>query len=209
MSKIIIKNLVLGGVATNVYFAMNPDTKELLLVDPADDFTAIDMQVARMGGKPAAILLTHGHFDHMLAADECRKHYGIKIYAHKAETAVLEDPGVNLSASWAEPCILKPDAAVVDDEVIKLAGYSIKVLHTPGHTVGSVCYYVESEQVLFSGDTLFAQSYGRTDFLTSSSRDMSSSIKRLLSELPEHTEVYPGHNMATTIAVEKRYNPLA
>ncbi|MDD3278099.1 MAG: MBL fold metallo-hydrolase [Lachnospiraceae bacterium] len=209
MSKIEIKNLVLGSVSTNCYFAMNPDTKELIIIDPADRFMDIDRQVMKMGGKPVAVLLTHGHYDHILAAEKCREKYHIPVYAHYFEESVLANAEVNLSAAWDMPYTIKPDVTVKDQEVLKLAGYEIKVLHTPGHTTGSVCYYIETEQTLFSGDTLFAQSYGRTDFPTSSSRDMKTSIRRLLTELPDQTRVYPGHNEETSIAVEKRYNPLA
>ena len=209
MAKIMVRSLVLGMVATNCYFVMNQETKEMLLIDPADDLEAIDQQVLKMGGKPVAILLTHGHFDHILAAADCREKYQIPVYAHQLEQEVLERSKYNLSSRWSDAYSMKADHLAVDKEELELGGFQIQVLHTPGHTQGSVCYYFPVEGMLFSGDTLFAQSYGRTDFPTSSMSDMQSSITRLLSTLPEATEVYPGHNESTSISIEKRYNPLA
>lgn len=209
MAKIMVRSLVLGMVATNCYFVMNQETKEMLLIDPADDLEAIDQQVLKMGGKPVAILLTHGHFDHIMAAADCREKYQIPVYAHQLEQEVLEQSEYNLSSHWLNAYSMKADHLAADKEELELGGFQIQVLHTPGHTQGSVCYYFPVESMLFSGDTLFAQSYGRTDFPTSSMSDMQSSITRLLSTLPEATEVYPGHNESTSIAIEKRYNPLA
>lgn len=115
----------------------------------------------------------------------------------------------NLSGSWASAHVLLADQWVCDGKKLDLAGFSIEVFHTPGHTAGSCCYYLPEEEVLFSGDTLFAQSVGRTDFPTGSGADMQASVKRLLKELPETTRVCPGHNEETTIGYEKRYNPFA
>lgn len=199
MAKIEIRNLVLGMVATNCYFVKNTESGEMLLVDPADNFEAIRQQVLKMCGKPVAVLLTHGHFDHIMAAADCRKEWNIPVYAHKLEQEVLNSAGVNLSGQWMSPYTMTADRTVEDMDELCLAGFDIQVLHTPGHTQGSVCYYLKAEQVLFSGDTLFAQSYGRTDFPTSSMRQMQSSIGRILSELPEETVVYPGHNESTSI----------
>ena len=209
MAEMKVQNLVLGMVATNCYFLLNTDTKELILVDPADESEAIEEKVRALEGMPVAILLTHGHFDHMLAADELRKKYQIPVYVHELDETVLEDASLNLSGLWSSSFTMKADKQLKDAEVFRLAGFEIQVLHTPGHTVGSACYYFPEQKVLMSGDTLFCQSYGRTDFPTSSTRDMRASIQRLLRELPEDTAVYPGHEMATTIAMEKRYNPLA
>lgn len=209
MAEIIVQNLVLGMVATNTYFLMNPETKEMLLVDPADEAGAIEQKVSAMGGTPRAVLLTHGHYDHMLAADEVRKKYGIQVYAHELEEQVLENPSLNLSGFWSSPYSMKADCLVKEGDVLRLAGWEIHVMHTPGHTLGSVCYYFPEQKILMSGDTLFCESYGRTDFPTSSARDMQNSIKRLLRELPEDTAVYPGHQCSTSIDMEKRFNPLA
>ena len=209
MAKIMVRSLVLGMVATNCYFVMNQETEEMLLIDPADDLEAIDQQVLKMGGKPVAILLTHGHFDHIMAAADCREKYQIPVFAHQLEQEVLEQSEYNLSSRWSKAYSMKADHLAADKEELELGGFQIQVLHTPGHTQGSVCYYFPVEGMLFSGDTLFAQSYGRTDFPTSSMSDMQSSITRLLSTLPEATEVYPGHNESTSISIEKRYNPLA
>lgn len=209
MKNLDIESLVLGGVQTNCYLLMHRDTKELLIVDPADEFFRIEQKIAAMGGKPAAVLLTHGHYDHMLAADEARRAYGVKVYAHELEEEVLSDPVKNLSGLWAAAHTMRADVTVKDREELSIAGFAIRVLHTPGHTQGSVCYYFPEERALISGDTLFAQSVGRTDFPTSDVRKMRQSVRMLLETLPADTRVFPGHMGDTTIGYEKRYNPFA
>ena len=104
---------------------------------------------------------------------------------------------------------MKADRLLKHGDELHLADFGVRVLHTPGHTVGSACYYFQEQKALMSGDTMFFRSYGRTDFPTSSMLDMKKSIRRLLQELPDDTIVYPGHEMSTTIAMEKKYNPLA
>ena len=215
MGRMRIESLILGMIATNVYFVMNVDTKEMLIVDPAASADKINEKIARMQGHPVAILLTHGHYDHFGAAAEVRSHYQgsdgkpIPVICEEEEQVVLSDPEANTSPMHGVSATLKADRYVKDGDVLHLAGFEIRVMHTPGHTIGGACYYFPEEHALFSGDTLFCESYGRTDFPTGSSRDMEQSIHRLLSELPEDTDVYPGHEYTTTIAREKRYNPLA
>ena len=204
-----IEWMVLGMVSTNTYLVKNQDTGELLIIDPADAAGRIQEKIGRMEGRPAAILLTHGHFDHMLAADALRSAYDIPVYACIQEKDLLKNARYNLSASWASPHVMEADRYLADGETFREAGFEIRLLHTPGHTEGSCCYYLPEEAVLFSGDTLFAGSVGRTDFPTSSGADMRKSLQRLLSELPSDTRVCPGHGEETTIAYEKRYNPFA
>lgn len=209
MKKAVIEQLVLGMVGTNTWLIKNKENSEMLIIDPADESERIREKIEQMQGKPVAILLTHGHFDHILAADDLRDLYGIPMYACAAERQILTDPVKNLSGSWASAYVLLADQWVCDGKKLELAGFSIEVFHTPGHTAGSCCYYLPEEEVLFSGDTLFAQSVGRTDFPTGSGADMKKSVGRLLKELPEETRVCPGHNEETTIGYEKRYNPFA
>lgn len=204
-----IEWMVLGMVSTNTYLVKNQDTGELLIIDPADAARRIQEKIGQMEGRPAAILLTHGHFDHMLAADALRSAYDIPVYACIQEKNLLKNARYNLSASWASPHVMEADRYLADGETFREAGFEIRLLHTPGHTEGSCCYYLPEEAVLFSGDTLFAGSVGRTDFPTSSGADMRKSLQRLLSELPADTRVCPGHGEETTIAYEKRYNPFA
>lgn len=204
-----IEWMVLGMVSTNTYLVKNQDTGELLIIDPADAAGRIQEKIGQMEGRPAAILLTHGHFDHMLAADALRSAYDIPVYACIQEKNLLKNARYNLSASWASPHVMEADRYLADGETFREAGFEIRLLHTPGHTEGSCCYYLPEEAVLFSGDTLFAGSVGRTDFPTSSGADMRKSLQRLLSELPADTRVCPGHGEETTIAYEKRYNPFA
>ncbi|MBS6195367.1 MAG: MBL fold metallo-hydrolase [Clostridiales bacterium] len=209
MKHAVIEQQVLGMVATNTWLLKNKETGELVVIDPADQADAIERKIQQMEGKPAAVLLTHGHFDHMLAAEELHDRYGIPVYAFAGEKQLLADSQANLSGAWAKPYVLSADQWVSEGAEISLAGFSIRVLHTPGHTAGSCCYYLQDEGVLFSGDTLFAGSVGRTDFPTSNGGQMRESLHRLLSELPEETRVFPGHNEETTIGYEKRYNPFA
>lgn len=209
MKHAIIEQKVLGMVSTNTWFLKNKETGVLLIIDPADQPLLIQQKVTAMEGKPEAVLLTHGHFDHMMAADAVRSMYGIPVLALEEEKELLANPRYNLSGSWSAPCSLQADRWLKDGEILELAGFAIRVLHTPGHTQGSCCYYLDEEGVLFSGDTLFAGSVGRTDFPTSSTRQMMNSVHMLLEQLPGETKVLSGHGEETTIAYEKRYNPFA
>lgn len=207
MSKLKINQYVVGSVQTNCYFAINDETKELLIIDPGAAARQLAERVRAEEAKPVAILLTHGHFDHTGAAGELAKEFSIPVYAHEAEQETLAD--AELNASWMEgaSCVYHADVFVKDEQELDLAGFHIRVLHTPGHTVGGCCYYFPYEDVVFSGDSLFCMSIGRTDFKKGSASDLVRSIKSKLLTLPERTTVYPGHNDVTTIENERMYNP--
>ena len=207
MKKAMIEQLVLGMVGTNTWLIKNKESNELLIIDPADESARIEEKIDRMGGIPVAVLLTHGHFDHMLAADDLRDEYGIPIIACAAEQQVLTDSIKNLSGSWASAHVLLADQWVCDGKKLELAGFSIEVFHTPGHTAGSCCYYLPEEEVLFSGDTLFAGSVGRSDFPTGNEGQLIRAIKSGIMSLPDDVKVYPGHGESTTIGCERVNNP--
>ena len=210
MSKMRVKQLVVGMVETNCYIIYNEETKAAVIVDPGDNPKEISKKCAEYGVKPEAVLLTHGHFDHIMAAEPLREEWGLKIYSSVKEVEVLQDGQKNLMTKWyRKPYSLTPDVTLVDGEEFELIGFNWKMLLTPGHTCGSCCYYIAEEEVLFSGDTLFQMAYGRIDFPTGSGQDMLASVKKLLTTLPEKTMVYPGHMGPTTIEHEKKYNPLA
>ena len=207
MKKLELQKCIVGSDYTNCYFLKNKETGELLIVDPGDAADMIERKVSEMQGKPVGILLTHGHFDHIMAADEVRKKYNIPIYASEKEETTLLNPKVNLSVFGHGSCTLDADVYLKDLQVVELAGFSVQMIETPGHTVGSCCYYLKEEGVLFSGDTVFQGSVGRTDFPEGSTAAIVRSLHRLLDTLPDETEVYPGHDASTTIGYEKRYNP--
>ncbi|MEI3199661.1 MAG: MBL fold metallo-hydrolase [Lachnospiraceae bacterium] len=204
-----VERMVLGMIRTNCYLLIREDTGETLIVDPADRADRIEAKLTEEHLTPCGVLLTHGHFDHIGAAEELRKRYGIRIYLPEKEEALAGDSFANLSGQWASPFGIKADVLLKDGETLELAGFSIEVKATPGHTGGSACYYLPDEKILFSGDTLFAGSVGRSDFPTGSAGALARSVKGLLSSLPEEVHVYPGHEGDTSIAYEKRYNPYA
>ena len=202
-----IRMMVLGPVQTNCYFLINEDTKEVLIVDPADRAQKIIEWINSEGLKPVAILLTHGHFDHIMGVAGVKKEYNIPIYASRDEVEVLANPQINVSTMMGAYMSMKADELFSDGDVLELAGMKLKVISTPGHTIGSVCFYMEEEKVLISGDTLFEASVGRSDFPTGSSRQLIESIKTRLLVLPDDTDVFPGHGGTTSIAYEKAHNP--
>lgn len=203
-----IEAMVLGDVRTNCYLLINEETKEALVVDPADRADVIVRKLIDEGLTLKAILLTHGHGDHILAAGDLKKQFGVKVYAAKAEEALLSDAAQNLSkALFGIAVTVKPDILLEDGQEFEAAGIRLRMLHTPGHTPGGCCYYQEEEKVLFSGDTLFCGSIGRTDFPGGSLSELVRSVKEKLLVLPEDVKVYPGHEEMTTIGHEKRYNP--
>lgn len=213
MSKMKINHYVVGMVQTNCYIVINNETKECFIIDPGASGKQLADKIKQDGLTPVAVLLTHGHFDHVGAAATLAKEFDIKIYAHEAEESTLKYPDKNVS--WMVGCeeSYKADVYLKDEEIIKLAGFEIKVLHTPGHTEGGCCYYIAEEDVIFSGDTLFAGSVGRTDFPGGSMSQIVRSIQDKLLVLTESGNlekdimVYPGHNDPTTIETERMENP--
>lgn len=210
MSEFRIQTYVLGEVSTNCYLIYHDGLRQAVVVDPADNGAYVLNKCRELNVKPVAVLLTHGHFDHILAVKDICRAFPCKVYAGREEDRLLKDPSLNLSGSMgSEQTSLEADVLVKEGDELSLIGYTWKVLETPGHTAGSVCYYVESEQVLLSGDTLFAGSLGRTDLPTGDMRDIMHSIREKLLSLPADTMVYPGHGETTTIGYEQRYNPAA
>lgn len=202
-----IKIMVLGGMQTNCYLLYREDTKEAVVVDPADEADTIDRKISELSLEPKAIMLTHGHFDHIQAVKDVRERYGIPVIGHENAEEILNNPRENLSSVFGGAITVGMDQTVTDGQILKLAGFEFQVLHTPGHTRDSVCYYLPQEGILFSGDTLFAGSIGRTDFPGGSTSQMMHSLREILLKLPKKVEVYPGHGEQTTIEYELEHNP--
>ena len=202
-----IQQYVVGSVATNCYFAINDDTKEVLIIDPGAAAKQLAEKVKEYGLLPAGILLTHGHFDHALAAAELSELLNIKVYAHEAEQETLEKPGLNLSGWEGKSESYSADVYTKDEQELELAGFKVRVLFTPGHTVGGCCYYLKEQNAVFSGDTLFEGSIGRTDFPKGSASQLIRAIKEKLMVMPDETAVYPGHGEMTSIGMERVNNP--
>ena len=209
MSNFRIKTMVLGMVSTNCYLVYNDDTKEGVVVDPADNGAYILNKCSELGVTPVAVLLTHGHFDHITAADEVRKKFQTKIYASGKEKELMADPRMNVSVMMGESVSLKADVWLEDGQELEMLGETMRCILTPGHTGGGMCFYFPKACMLFSGDTLFQESVGRTDFPTGSSRELIRSVREKLLVLPEAVRVYPGHGLMTTIRDEQMFNPYA
>lgn len=207
MEKIRIKTMVLGPVQTNCYIVNVAENKEAVVIDPADRAEKIYNYLTENDLECKKILLTHGHFDHITAAKNLKKLTGAEIYAHENEKSLLKDPDLNASARMGYEISIEPDCLLKDNEEFEAAGLTWQVIYTPGHTGGGVCYYLKNEGVLFSGDTLFYESIGRTDFPTGNLQKLMESVKNRLFVLPDETKVYPGHGWSTTIEHEKSNNP--
>ena len=151
-----IDRCVLGVVSTNCYIVYRDTEEELkpgVVIDPGDNAPFILNRCRELGVRPQAVLLTHGHFDHILAAEDVRRTFHIPVMASEEEMSLLEEPDMNLTGSFGDDLCLTADRWLRDGETLELMGCRWKVIHTPGHTSGSVCYYIEDEKVLFSGDT--------------------------------------------------------
>lgn len=207
MAPLKVEQYVVGPVQTNCYFAINEDTNELLIIDPGASADRLAKSIEEEKLNPVAILLTHGHFDHAGGVAELAERFGIKVYAEEHEKETLENPALNLSGWEGRELSYHADVFLKDEQEIDLAGFHIRVFHTPGHTVGGCCYYFSYQNALFSGDTLFAQSVGRTDFPKGSASALIRSIQEKLMPLPDEVTVYTGHNEITSIGTERMYNP--
>lgn len=203
-----IVSLAVGELAANCWLLMNEEQKEALVFDPGDEAERIRACAEQNGVQICHILLTHGHADHMGGAEALKELTGAPIYALDKEEALLLDGVKNLSAFIHHRGItVQADVFLKDGQEITLSGVRLKVYHTPGHTPGGCCYYCEEAGCVFSGDTLFHGSVGRSDFPGGSMSELVRSVKEKLFLLPEATKVHTGHGEDTTIGYEKKYNP--
>lgn len=204
-----IETFVIGMVSTNCYLVINEETKEAVVIDLGGSPDYFINHIKSEGLTIRAVLLTHGHFDHILGLSDFLQEFEVPVYAHQEEMVLLADATLNASKSYTKGYVYTDAIATQDGEVLQLAGMHFQVIHTPGHTRGCVCYYVEEEKTLFSGDTLFLGSVGRTDLPTGDEGTLKNAIREKLLVLPEDVKVYPGHMDSTTIAYERKHNPYA
>ncbi len=206
MADLKIGRIMLGMCQTNCYFVYKEGNEDVIFIDPADRGNYIYEKLQEKGFNVAAILLTHGHFDHIWGSKELRELSGAKIYAYEGEKEVCEDFDANCSAQVGRPYTVVADEYLKDGAELTIADMTFKLIATPGHTQGSSCYYFEDDGILISGDTLFQESVGRTDLPTGSMSKLVRSVREKLFILPDEVKVYPGHGDSTTIEYEKKYN---
>jgi len=193
----------------NIYLYFNEVAKEGVIIDSgcsAADEKAVIEVINKSNIEIKAILLTHGHYDHIIAVKEMKRLTGSIIFSHESEMQVLETPDFNLSNHIKREIKVTPDKLFCDGDVFEFAGITLKALHTPGHTMGCVCYYDKANGNLFAGDTLFRGAVGRTDLPSGNHATLLNSIAEKLLILPEDTKVYPGHGRSTDIGYEKKHN---
>lgn len=196
----------LGTFATNCYVIACGKTGKAAIVDPGQPDPWIRSVVTEQGLQVEWILLTHGHVDHIGGVAWVQEWSGASMLCHPADRPHLQRPELNGSAWWGDPLPpLQPDRELVDGEELVLGELRLRVIHTPGHTPGGVCFYTPGH--LLAGDTLFAGSIGRTDLPGGDTQALVHSIREQLFNLPGETVVYPGHGPTTTIADEREYNP--
>ena len=192
------------GDETNCYIVQDDKTKETMVIDAAGDVDKIVEMLDILQAKLKYIYLTHCHGDHIGGVKELKEKYGGKIVAQRLAAENLRDPNINLTTYIGDKGLtIDTDARVDDNDLIHLGELEFRVIHTPGHTSGGSCLYCEKEQLLFSGDTLFRGTWGRTDVPTGDFEAVIKSITKKLMILPDETIVYPGHGKSTMIREEK------
>lgn len=197
MSGVEIIQVPAGPLMTNAFIVIDRDSSEALIIDaPPDSDELIAAEVDARSVRPAALVITHGHWDHIEDTAAVRDRFDIPVFMHPLDKDMLENPGER-----GFPAV-SPDRDLADGDVVTLAGHEFAVMHTPGHCPGQISLYLASEEVLIGGDTLFPNGYGRVDIPGASEADTLKTLERLL-ELPDSVTVYTGHGASTTIGAER------
>lgn len=189
---------------TNCYIVQDEKTKETIVIDPGGEVNKIGEMLDTLNASVKYIVLTHCHGDHMAGVYELKQKYGGKILIHIEDEPGLKDPEVNLADYVGiGTVVLEADSRLNDNDLLHIGDMEFKVLHTPGHTKGGICLYQEDEKILFSGDTIFRGTWGRTDLPTSNFEAIIKSITDRIMTLPEDTIIYPGHGKSTMVKEEE------
>ena len=205
-----IDRFILGDFETNCYVVrVDEAARDCLVIDPGFDAEQVVEFLTEQKLNPVAVILTHGHVDHIIGLDVLRRQFpDAKVFIHRLDAEMLANAAANLSTFVAGSYTAEPaDVLVEEGQTIEEAGIRFEVLHTPGHTPGGLCLYARQEGLVFVGDTLFADGVGRTDFPGGDMGELIRGIKAKLLTLPDNTVIYPGHGMRSTIGREKRANP--
>jgi len=206
MCKMFVKKIIVGQMEANCYLLADEKTKRAIIIDPGEEAKRILHEIEQNKLKVIYIVNTHAHIDHIGANDEIRKKTGASLLIHSADASYLKNAEMNLSIAMGRiKEFLPPTQLLEEGEKIKVDEISLEVLHTPGHTPGSICLYIKDR--LFTGDTLFAGSIGRTDLPGGNFKDLQNSIKEKLLIFPNKVIVHPGHGPDTNIGKEKQHNP--
>ncbi len=201
VNNIILESILVGEMGVNAYIVADPASKDALIIDPGADYPKIKKIIDKYSLKPKYIINTHGHGDHIGADDK----FNLPVLIHRLDGEFLSSPIKNLSAYFGFSLKMpKPERFLEDKEKIEIGSIALEVIHTPGHTPGSIC--LKYGNILFSGDTLFYEGVGRSDFPDSNEKDLFKSIKEKLFTLSNETIVYPGHGSKTTIGHERKNN---
>ena len=192
------------GDPTNCYIVLDEESKEAMVIDPAGDVDKIEEMLKILEARVKYVYLTHCHADHILGVMELKSRCGGKVLIHRYDSEGLNNPEINLSPYIGMGKIeLEADSRIDDGDLLHLGELEFRVIHTPGHTKGGTSLYCEKEKCLFSGDTLFRGTWGRTDLPTSSIEEIMDSIVNKLMKLPDETIIYPGHGMMAMLRDEK------
>jgi len=204
----IFEILAVGPLNANCFILGCEESKEGVVVDPGGDPEKIIAAVTRLGLRITSVINTHGHFDHVGGNGKVMEHTGAELLIHGEDVRFLSIAS-NVAVKYGVTAENSPDPdhLLGDGMIISFGNYQMIVLHTPGHTPGGCCLYIAGEGLVITGDTLFAEGVGRTDFPGGSHKALIESIRTRLLALPENTRVYPGHGPSTTIGHEKRNNP--
>jgi glyoxylase-like metal-dependent hydrolase (beta-lactamase superfamily II) len=190
-----IKSFVVGRLGTNCYLLTCPETDSSLIIDPGDDANMISEYILKNNFKPLAIVATHGHYDHILAAKELQLGFDIPFYLHHKDQFLVQELKQR-AAHWMNRKIIEEppeiDKKLVDNDAVSFGEQKLTVLHTPGHTPGGICLYNNTDKVFFSGDTIFADGVGRTDLSYSSPAALQKSLKKINSKMKNY-HGFPGH----------------
>lgn len=203
-----VERIIVGKLAVNCFIVADNDAKKAIVIDPGSDANAILKRIEFLEYKVEKIVLTHGHFDHIGAAEALKKATGAPILVHHLDEEMILNPELNHSIDMvAGGFHVTPDLTIGDRDIIEVGQYKAQVLHTPGHTQGGICLYFKEAGEIFVGDTLFYQSVGRTDLPGGNTKQLIQSIQTKIMVLDDDVAVHCGHGSGTTIGFERRKNP--